>query len=486
MLGGALLQRVGSLVVWALPLTLAMLLALYAGRAIAFNSFIIAFGIAGFVIALVVWSKLTPAGWCILLILTTLAARGPVAMLDLPGVLNFVHYVVLAGFCLWVLLRPPNHSSSAPTWWLLSFLLLTLVSLAAGFSHPVRALLFVLIAGEPLFVVWAVHRAAPDPRAVRTVAIVAIALMAVQVPWGLYQGFTLHFGDPVQGTLTTLGAGSHILGALFAICLFVVSAALALKRIGLAAGAALAFVCFGMMLATASAAVTILGTLAAVAAPWLAVRIREGLHRGQSSRWGLRIGATLIAIPLAWLALTWLPERIGGFEQRLRTLARVEEAPEVLLVERRREDPVALIFGSGPGTTSSRASILLALPPGNSPIGLVGLPPTRLGIEYAYGTRAAYGGSAERFASGALGIVGDLGLLGFAWLIAFLVSIWRLAGRVVSVTGIAVRGSLLMISALLFLDNWLEYPEFAVPWAILVAFGIRRPVEGDAPPAPSG
>ena len=482
MLGGAILQRVGSLVVWALPLTLAMLLALYAGRAIAFNSFIIAFGIAGFVIALVVWFKLTPAGWCILLILTTLAARGPVALLDLPGVLNFVHYAVLAGFCLWVLLRPPNHSSSAPTWWLLSFLLLTLVSLAAGYSHPVRAFLFVLIAGEPLFVVWAVHRSAPDSRTVRTVAIVAIALMALQVPWGLYQGFTINFGDPVQGTLTTLGAGSHILGALFAVCLFVVTAALALKRIGLTAGAALALVCFGMMLATASAAVTILGTLSAVAAPLLAVR---GLG-GRSSRWGLRIGATLIAIPLALLALSWIPQRIGGFEKRLRTLARVEESPEVLLVERRRENPVALIFGSGPGTTSSRASILLALPPGNSPIGLVGLPPTPLGIEYAYGTRAAYGGSAERYASGALGIIGDLGLLGFAWLIAFLVSIWRQAGRAVSLTGIAVRGSLLMISALLFLDNWLEYPEFAVPWTILVAFGIRRPVEGDAPPAPSG
>jgi hypothetical protein len=485
MLGGALLQRVGSLVVWALPLTLAMLLALYAGRAIAFNSFIIAFGIAGFVIALVVWFKLTPAGWCILLILTTLAARGPVAIFDLPGVLNFIHYVVLAGFCLWVLLRPPNRSSSAPTWWLLSFLLLTLVSLAAGFSHPVRALLFVLIAGEPLFVVWAVHRAAPDSRAVRTVAIVAIALMAVQVPWGLYQGFTLHFGDPVQGTLTTLGAGSHILGALFAICLFVVSAALALKRIGLAAGAALAFVCFGMMLATASAAVTILGTLAAVAAPLLAVRAR-GVNRGRGSGWALKIGATLIALPLALLALTWIPRRIGGFEKRLQTLARVEQAPEVLLVERRSKDPVALIFGSGPGTTSSRASILLALPPGNSPIGLVGLPPTPLGIEYAYGTRAPFGGSAERFASGALGIVGDLGLLGFAWLIAFFASIWRQAGRIVSVTGIAVRGSLLMISALLFLDNWLEYPEFAVPWAILVAFGIRGPAEADASSAPSG
>jgi hypothetical protein len=474
---GTLLPIGRSLVIEALPLTLAVLLALYAGRAIAFNSYLTALAIAASITLFVAWSRLSLAGWCILLILSTLAVRGPVAVLELPGIVSFLHYAVVGLFCLWVWMRPSKHSNPAPLAWLVGFLLLVSISFAAGLPHPVRTLLFVLIVGEPLVVVWAVHRCAPDPRTTRSVAIAAIMVMALQVPWGLYQGLTVGFGDPVQGTLTGQGAGHHLLGALFAICLFLVTAALALRRIRLTTGAALAAVCFGMMLATAAVAVTILGTLCALLVPLMASPARTGTSRAQTPVWGFRISAAMIAATLVLLALSFLPGQTGRFDERVRVLARVNEAPEVSLVLDRIDDPMALFFGSGPGTTSSRASILLALPPGDSPVGLIGLPPTRLGIEYAYGTRDPHGGSAERFASGALGVIGDLGLLGFAGLMALFVSIWRHAGRTTSTAGLAVKTSLLMITGLLFLDNWLEYPEFAVPWAILVAFAIAEPDE---------
>jgi hypothetical protein len=297
--------------------------------------------------------------------------------------------------------------------------------------------------------------------------------MAIQIPCGLYQAVTIGFGDAVQGTLTGQGAGHHLLGALFAVCLFVVTSALVLKRIRLITAAVLAAACFGMMLATAAVAVTILGTVCTLLIPLMGVS-GPGAIRLQTSSWGFRLGAALLATTFVLVALSVLPGQTGRFNERLRVLAKVDEAPEITLLRDRLNDPVALFFGSGPGTTSSRASILLALPPGESPVGLIDLPPTRLGIEYAYGTRDAYGGSAERFSSGALGVIGDLGLIGFAAFVALFIAIWRRAGRITSVSSLAVKASLPMIFALLFLDNWLEYPEFAVPWAILVAFGITE------------
>ena len=42
-----------------------------------------------------------------------------------------------------------------------------------------------------------------------------------------------------------------------------------------------------------------------------------------------------------------------------------------------------------------------------------------------------------------------------------------------------------MILGLLFFDNWLEYPEFAIPWAILVAFALQEPSDRSLPTAPT-
>ena len=82
----------------------------------------------------------------------------------------------------------------------------------------------------------------------------------------------------------------------------------------------------------------------------------------------------------------------------------------------------------------------------------------------------AYGGSVESAASSALGIIGDLGLVGLvAWGTLFF-AIWRRAGRSNSWLAPAARSGLLMVAALSFVDNWLEYPEFAVPFAILIGW----------------
>ena len=82
-----------------------------------------------------------------------------------------------------------------------------------------------------------------------------------------------------------------------------------------------------------------------------------------------------------------------------------------------RSDPLTLVLGSGPGTTASRASLLLIGPPQGSPLTFLGLEPTELGMAlFVASSNPAYGGSVESAASSALGIIGDLGLVGLvAW-----------------------------------------------------------------------
>jgi hypothetical protein len=67
-------------------------------------------------------------------------------------------------------------------------------------------------------------------------------------------------------------------------------------------------------------------------------------------------------------------------------------------------------------------------------------------------------------------VMGDLGLVGVAALAMLFVAIWKRSGRSRSWLAPAGRTALVMVAALSLVDNWLEYPEFAIPFAILIGF----------------
>ena len=59
-----------------------------------------------------------------------------------------------------------------------------------------------------------------------------------------------------------------------------------------------------------------------------------------------------------------------------------------------------------------------------------------------------------------------------------LFAIWRRMGKSRSWLAPAARSALLMATALSFVDNWLEYPEFAVPLAVLIGFVVSDIPDG--------
>ena len=448
-------------------LVVAGAIALIAGKASAEGHVELALLSVTTLAGLAIFRYLHLPAWCSLLLVTAVAARGLQTMLGLPQVVDFLHYPVVLLFGLAAVDRPWRAASRGPGRWLAGFVLLVLLSALAHPSNPLRALLFLLIAGEPLLVIWAISRWGTDREASRTVGLVALLLAAIQVPIAVYQGTTLGWTDPVQGTLTGHGAGHHVLGALFALGLLAVVAAILARRLNPVAGGLMATLCLGMMLATGSMAVLVVASIAAIMEPLLGPSRSSGVGPSR------RLTAILVALLLGATTLAFVAAWVPGFFQRALDLATSSSAsPEIAIMrDRVSSDPLTLVLGSGPGTTASRASLLLIGPPQGSPLTFLGLEPTELGMAlFVASSNPAYGGSVESAASSALGIIGDLGLVGLvAWGTLFF-AIWRRAGRSNSWLAPAARSGLLMVAALSFVDNWLEYPEFAVPFAILIGW----------------
>lgn len=459
-----------TLASWAAPV-FAAIVAVLAGFAVAHEQLEVALLASATLAGLAIFQYLGLPTWCSVLLVTTVAARGISSAIGLPAVADFLHYPVALGFILAAVDRSPRPASRAPGRWLAGLLFVTLLSAIAHPDDPMRTALFLLITGEPLAVLWAMSRWGADRSTMRTMGIVAVLLAVIQLPIGVYQGLTYGWSDPVQGTLAGHGAGHHVLGGLFALGSFVILAAVISGRLSPIVGALGGAVCFGMMIATGSIAITIIAAIAAFAGALFAPASR--VQRFRRRRFTtVVVAATLGASGVAFAVLI-----VPNLLERAESLAFGREPPELELVRERAEsDPMTLWLGSGPGTSSSRASLLLIDPEPGSPLQALGLEPTDFGLEIYSTTTSEYGGSVEAAASSALGVIGDLGLLGFVGLIALFVALWRQAGRSSNWLAPAARSAIVMIAAIIFVDNWLEYPEFSVPLAIL--FGL---VVSDAP-----
>lgn len=458
-------------------LAISMALSVIAGAAVAQGRVEMALAAAGGLFGLAALRYLSLTGWCLLLLLTTVAMRGVVTTLGLPQALNFLHYPVAAGLAIAALQRPFRPASRAPAVWLGGFLLLTVASMLANLSHPLRTVIFLVIVGEPLLIVWALSRWEISERERRNVGIIALLLAVVQLPIGVLQAAGGGLGDAVQGTLAGHGAGSHVLGGLFALGLLIIAAAMAGRHIGLGLGLGGAAVCLVMMLGTGSMALTVLAAIVVMLVPALP-RARVTNRQVRSPR---RLMAILAGLSFGIAALFLAQTLVSNIYERAQRLVTEEEFPEVQMLAERAGDPGLLVFGSGPGTSASRASLLLiGAEEEGSPLAFFGLDPTVQALETASATRVEGGGTAESARSSALGIIGDLGVLGFAGLAVLFLSIWREASRSNDSLAPAVRGAIVLIAALIFVDSWLEYPEFVVPLAMLVGIVLSRSSEQDA------
>ena len=451
-------------------------MALFVSKEVSQGNLLIALLSAATLAGIAIFRYLGLPAWCSLLLIAAVAARGPRTALGLPAIADFLHYPIALLFALAAADRRPRAASRTPGRWLTGLLLVVLLSAIAHPDNPMRTLLFLLIIGEPLVIIWAISRWGADQETLRTVGAITLVLAATQVAVGAYQGVTYGWSDPVQGTLAGHGAGAHVLGSLFALVLLIIVAAILARRMNPLLGGIGAAVCLAMILATGSMAVLLLALFAVLMEPLLGGPSRA---KGMRPR---RLSTVFIALFVGASGLALASVAVPGMLNHAEQLATSREPPEMEIVrERAASDTLALFLGSGPGTSASRASLLLAGPKEDSPVEFLGLKPTELGLKIAAATSASnarYGGSAESAPSSVLAVVGDLGLVGLVALGALFFAMWRLAGKSRSWLAPAARCGILMVVGLSLLDNWLEYPEFTVPLAILIGFVVSDVPEG--------
>jgi hypothetical protein len=454
-----------------------------AGAAIAMGHVEVALLLAAAVAGWALYDKVSLASWVVLILLTSVAIRLPILLLHLPDPLKFLHYPLVVAFAFAAANRPTQDQARPAAHWLLGLLALTGLSMVANLSHPLRAVLFVVLLGEPLLVVWAVLRWGADSESQRRVGLFAAGLVLVQLPLDLWQLGTFGLGDPVSGTLMGSAVGAHLMGSLFALTLLIVVAAILEGKASRTAGLVVGPIVVGVLIAADAKQVLVALAVALVGIPLLFGRRRVG-RGGRSGRSRLSF-STVMMIAVAALGLTMLGALYPGIFLRMRDLATPSQLPETkLLGDRARSNLLELAFGSGPGTSASRASLLLvdiSRLPKNSPRRLLELPPTPLGVELAGQSRSAhFGGSAESSAHSILGILGDLGLVGVCGFALLFVRMWKQVRRSGSWLAPAACGALVMTTILIFIDGWLEFPEFALPLAFLLGFAMSRTPGGPA------
>jgi hypothetical protein len=454
-------------------------LAVLVGMAIGQGMLLLALLPATFIAGLVIFVELSLAGWCGLLLLLTVVSRGVVMLLGLPDVLNFIHYPAALAFAVAAAHQPrPEHSRLPASRWIAALLLLTLLSSVANATNPLRGVMFVVIVGEPILVIWAIQRWGVDAMTEARVGGIALMGLLMQIPLGLWQGSRAGWLDSVQGTLVGHGAGAHILGGLFALGLFIWLASVVDRRHSPLTGCVAGGLAIGMMGAAGAVQVILLAALALPAIVLFQPRERSltaGPAEGRTRRGTSRIAIALLLAIFVLSAPVWAGFITSGLSSRATDLADPSQREEVILArERLRSDPLQFLLGSGPGTSASRAALLLApsyLKPGSLFVGFP-LEATPLALEYSRKSKSTlFGGSAESAASSMLGVIGDLGILGLVCLSFMFIGIYRAANRVNSWLLPAMAAALIMTFGLSFIDNWLEYPEFSIPLAILVGFG---------------
>jgi hypothetical protein len=474
----------------ALRVSLFVLLAVpaIAGAAIAVGHLEVAVLLAAAVVGWALYDKVSLRGWVALTLLTSVAIRLPISLLHLPDPLKFLHFPVVVAFAVAAATRPPQDQARPAAHWLLGLVALTGLSMVANLTNPLRALLFMTLLGEPLLVVWAVLRWGADAESQRRVGVLWAALVLVQLPLDLWQFATLGLGDPIAGTLMGSSVGAHQMSSLFALSLLIVVAAILGGKASRAAGLIAGMLVITVLIAADAKQVLISLAVALVAISLVFGRRRSG-GSGRSGRSPLSL-AMVMAILVASLSMVALGAVYPGIFVRMAALADPSQLPETkLLTDRARSNRLELVFGSGPGTSASRASLLLvdiSRLPKDSPRRLIDLPPTPLGVELAGQSRnGRYGGSAESSAHSILGILGDLGLVGVFALWLLFVLIWKQVRRQGSWLAPAACGALIMTSILIFIDGWLEFPEYALPLAFLLGFALSRTEHGPGPEAAS-
>ncbi len=334
-------------------------------------------------------------------------------------------------------------------------------------SELLRPAVYLALLGVP-FAISAALVLDPPSRPLRTALTrTLVVLIAVQIPFAGWQAYQHGFADPdaVQGTLAFANAGgSHLIAAI----LVVASVWLVASRRGRLTWWVVALA--GVLLAEAIVAdakqvLFVLPAAVAVAA------IRYG-------RLSVVFNGVLVALALVLLVVVSGPasqEVVYRLEQARHGNNGKQETARIVW-RHMASDPESIAFGLGPAETVSRAAFMTAgFQSGvDSPFRALGLQPSSVALEAAYGARAVSGGGTS-FNSGVssmLGLIGDLGVFGFIAYGILMLSTVIALHRIRTPSATAAMCGWIMFALLGMIFDWWEQPPFTVFLGVLTGLAL--------------
>ncbi|HEX2196711.1 MAG TPA: hypothetical protein VHJ76_07270, partial [Actinomycetota bacterium] len=410
--------------------------------------------------------------WTAAALVAAVLLRGLITLGIVPSLLTFVDIPLAWGALVVGLVRSGAADALGRRLLVLLSALIAVVAVSWAFhpAEPLRAVLYLLLLGEPFAIVTALVVDPPTPRLARRLKGLVVFAVAVQVPIGYFQYLAFGTGggegnlDHVQGTLYGAGAGHLSMGAIVVVgALWLLSGA----RLAVLGRALLAIPLFVLVFLADAKQV-----LFALPAVLLALRLR--------GRWG---GAVLqVAAVVAALAIL-----VNFYPAGRTALAFVTNASENrggkiavagLLYERLKSDPTVAAFGTGPATTVSKASFMTTdlFLRQSSPLRSLNLEPSEFAFEATAKVEATRTGvsSFNSAVSSALGVLGDIGIAGLLVYLAFLVVVVAALKKVGTPMAQAAAAGWAMFAVLGIVFSWWEEPPFAVLLAVMTGLALAE------------
>lgn len=397
----------------------------------------------------------------------------------LPSVMDFADFGLIYAGLAAVLIRRGTFERREVRRMGAALLLLvavTWVSWAFNPSDLLRPLFALVLWAEPFAFVLMLVAEPPSPRAQRMLLGWFAFLVALQIPFAIYQWLTIGWSDPVVGTLLAPGGGAHHLagiGVLASLALTTWAFSRSVGR-GIAATVLTSPLLIGLPLVTDAKQVVLSLPLAAL--------VLVVTARGATRKIALLVPSVvtvlvlLLFIPAGQTALTFLEEAGAG---RSGKLVGVE-----VLRDELHGSLSGWLLGVGPANGLSRAAFLTDPTFGRegSPLFLLELKPAPLPpIAVVEATRVAGGTSFNYPLSSAIGVLSDIGLIGIVAFAAVMGSVilplWR--RRRLWLAQTALAGWVMSIPLALTFDWW-EQPPFMLTLALLTALALVWIPEGPA------
>ena len=418
--------------------------------------------------------QLPACAWVSAAILSATLSRWLVATGAVPNVINFVHCPLALGAACIAASRGASQVALARSVVTGCIVLLAVSFISWIFSSGefLRPLLNWLVFAEPFFIIYALIGNPPTLSQTKALWGLALAIPAIQLPFGLWQALTLGLSDYVQGTFVGLGAGHHVAGGV----------ALAGTLICVAKGLAtpvlrrrLVWLCAGALLVAvpvlSDAKQNIVAFLPALGLLMFMFQVR--------------LTGLVVAVPILTAAIVvsfTLYEPLQMMTQSS-TIHRgfLAKTHGVLIIADKLSDNAAgWPFGLGPGNSISRVALMGMdkYLKADSPVATLGLSaaPTTQEI-WTMGANASEewlfsGSSVWTGISSWSALLGDLGLVGLGLYLWMSWKVWRHLQGSDRWPVAAAKSSLVMAGLLGGLYSWLEEPGFTLLAALIAGLGL--------------